>query len=116
MHEYGLTERIARIVNDAALAYHAHRVLTVFLVVGENTSIMPDSVQLYYDIIAQGTPAAGAELRVQMVEAEMHCPRCEKNFRRPHFSFVCPGCGGLGRPTDIGNECYVERVELESDD
>ncbi len=115
VHEYGVTERIVRIVNDTASAHHADRVLTVDLVIGENTSIVADSVQLYYDIIAQGTPAAGARLRVRMVEARMHCPHCDTTFKRPRFSFSCPTCGEMGQPTEIGNECYVERVELEND-
>lgn len=113
MHEYALTARIVRLVNDTAEKHRAVRVDAVYLVIGENTSIIPDSVQLYYDIIAKGTPAAGAVLHTRLIPAEMHCARCDNNFRRPRFSFACPICGELGSPTDIGNECYVERVELE---
>jgi hydrogenase nickel incorporation protein HypA/HybF len=43
----------------------------------------------------------------------MHCPHCDKNFIRPRFSFACPDCGTLGSPTQIGNEFYVESLELE---
>lgn len=114
MHEYALTKQIVQIVNTAAQAHHAERVITVFLVIGENSSIIPDSVQLYYDMISPGTPAEGALLDVRTVKAEMHCPCCNQNFQRPRFSFACPHCGTLGSPTKIGNECYVERVELET--
>ncbi len=116
MHEYGLTKRMVHIVNQAAAAHHATRVLTVFVVIGENSSVIPDSVQVYFDMIAAGTPAQGAVLSVRTVKAEMHCPSCGKNFERPRFSFACPLCGRLGSPTETGNECYVERVELETDD
>jgi hydrogenase nickel incorporation protein HypA/HybF len=43
----------------------------------------------------------------------MHCDRCNKNFIRPRYSFDCPDCGGLGKPTEIGKEFFIESVELE---
>ena len=113
MHEYGLTKRIVTIVNETARAHGATRVTAVFLVVGENTGIIPDSVQMYYDMIAQDTPASGATLHVRSVKAQMYCAGCGQNFQRPLFSFACPRCGELGSPTDIGNECYVESVEID---
>ena len=114
MHEFPLTKQIVTIVNRAALDNDAKKINTVYLVVGESSGIIPDSVQMYFDIIAKGTPAAGARLQVRMVPCEMHCPKCDENFVRPRFSFACPICGTLGSPTDIGSECYVESVELET--
>ena len=113
MHEYSLTKRIVQIANDTAASHCAGRVITVFLVIGENRSVIPDSLQLYFDIIAKGTPAEGAALEIRTIKAEMYCPQCQKNFHRPRFSFACPDCQTLGSPTPIGNEGYVERVELE---
>lgn len=115
MHEYGLTKQIVHIVNDAAHRHGAAKVNTVHLVVGENTGIIPESVQMYFDMIAKDTKAQGARLDVRLIKAEMRCPLCGKNFQRPLFSFACPDCGTLGAPTDIGNEFYVESVELEEE-
>lgn len=116
MHEYAQTKQAVHIVNQAALAHGAKKVTAAFLVIGENTGIIPDSLQFYFDMIARGTPAQGATLHVRTVPAEMRCPQCDENFQRPRFSFACPRCGALGRPTDIGNECYVESVELECEE
>ncbi len=113
MHEYGLTKRIVKIVNETAQKHGAVKVNAVHLVVGENTSIIPESVQMYFDMIAKDTAACGAKVSVRVIEAQMYCPRCHNNFKRPHFSFACPECGMLGSPTDIGSEFYVESVELE---
>ena len=113
MHEYGLTKQIVKIVNDTAQKHGALKVNAVQIVVGENTSIIPESVQMYFDMIAKDSPAQGARLNVRLIKAEMYCPRCGNNFQRPLFSFACPECGTLGSPTDIGNEFYVESVELE---
>ena len=113
MHEYSLTQRIVGIVNETAQGYKNSKVTSVRLVIGENTSIIPDCIQLYYDMIAQGTQAAGARLDVRTVKPQMYCPHCGRNFERRVFSFECPDCGTPGNPTDIGNEAYVESIELE---
>lgn len=115
MHEYSLTKQIVAIVNRAASEHGASRVLTVRLVVGESSGIIPGSVQEYFSRIAEGTAAEGATLRVRLVPPQMRCPACNRNFLRPRFSFACPDCGALGQPTDIGNEFYVESVELETE-
>jgi len=115
MHEYSLTRQIVKIVNRAAVEHGATRATQVRLVVGESSGIIPESVQLYFDQIARGTPAEGAQISVRIIAPQMHCPLCDQNFTRPRFSFVCPTCGTLGNPTDTGNEFYVEGVELETE-
>jgi hydrogenase nickel incorporation protein HypA/HybF len=113
MHEYSLTRQIVRIACRAAEENAAQRVTLVRLVVGGASGIVPESVQLYFDQIARGTPAEGAVLHVRLITPQMRCPVCERNFERPLFSFACPQCGALGTPTEIGTEFYVESVELE---
>ena len=115
MHEYSLTRQIVKIVNRTAMEHGAKRIAAVRLVVGESSGIIPESVQLYFDMIARGTPAEGAKLQVRTVQPLMICPACNRNFVRPRFSFACPDCGTLGHPTEIGNEFYVEGVELETE-
>jgi len=116
MHEYALTRQMVDIINGAAAAHGARKVSAAWLAVGENTCVIPESLQMYFDIAARGSAAAGAVLHIRVIEAEMRCPACGRNFRRPRFSFACPGCGVLGSPTDVGSECCVERVELELED
>lgn len=112
MHEYGLTKNIVSIINKVALEHGADKVLSATIVVGESTSVIPGSLQLYFDELAPGTPAEGATLNVRVVKSEMFCTGCGRNFIRPRFSFECPDCGALGQPTSVGSELYVESVEL----
>jgi len=114
MHEFSLTKQIVRIVNNTAADHHAKKVNKVHLVVGESSGIIPDSVQIYFDMIAVGTAAEGAQLVIKYIKPQMLCPNCNKNFIRPRFSFACPDCGTLGNPTDIGSEFYVESIELDT--
>jgi len=114
LHEYSMTKKIVKIVNNAAEAQNAVRVNVVNLVAGESSCIIPDCVQMYYDLIAKGTKAEGAVVKTRVVKTEMRCPNCGKNFPRPRFSFACPDCGALGNPTGIGEEFYVESIEIET--
>lgn len=113
MHEYSLTKQIVKIAGDAALTERAQKVNSISLVVGENSGVIPDSLQMYFDMIAINTPAAGAKLILRIVKSQMRCPFCGKVFERPRFSFACPDCGTLGNPLSLGEEFYVESVELE---
>ncbi|MEA4889768.1 MAG: hydrogenase maturation nickel metallochaperone HypA [Clostridiaceae bacterium] len=113
MHEYALTSRIVEIALETAQKQKAARVSAVSLVIGECSGVLIDSVQLYFDMIAEGTAAEGAQLLVHVIQPQMHCPVCDQNFTRPRFSFACPQCGALGSPTEIGKEFYIESVELE---
>ena len=93
MHELSLTQGIVRIVCDAAQKENALRVLKVNLAVGEDSGIMPDCVQTYYDLLAKGTVAEGAALNATTVRTTLFCEACQKEFERARFSFSCPNCG-----------------------
>jgi hydrogenase nickel incorporation protein HypA/HybF len=113
MHEYAVTKSIVDIVVDAAAKAGASRVSAINLVIGDLSSIIDDSVALYFDLIAAGTVAAGAKLNFRRVKPEFYCRNCGKNFSKPAHGFNCPVCAALGSPTTIGKEFYVESMEVE---
>ncbi|NLG25879.1 MAG: hydrogenase maturation nickel metallochaperone HypA, partial [Clostridiales bacterium] len=93
MHEYGLTKGIVRVALDVAARHGGRRVLSVRVVAGENVGLIPESVQMYFDQIAAGTLAEGAEVIVRTVKPKMRCTGCGALFERVPFSFDCPACG-----------------------
>lgn len=115
MHEYPITLRIVEIANSQAAEAHA-RVTGIDLVVGDDSGFIGESIQMYFDVIAEGTPCAGARLTIERVRPKLQCTACGAYFEREPFSFACPACGGDGRPTKIGKEFYVKSVELETED
>lgn len=112
MHEYGPTETIVAIVNDEARKHGASRVKKVNLVVGEHTGFVGGSIALYFEVIAKGTPAEGAELALRYIPAEFKCSACATRFTHTPGSFACPACGSAGSPTEVGSEFYVESIEV----
>lgn len=113
MHEQALTEKILRLVLAEAQAHQASRITRIRIAVGELSGVVPESVDFYYQLIARGTIAAGAELEFHPVPAVLRCIHCETNFSKPPGDFRCPHCGNLGRLTGIGQECTVESIEVE---
>ena len=115
MHEYPVTVQIVDIASETARKNNG-RVRRIDLVVGEDSGFIGESIQMYFDVIAEGTLCEGAQLFIEGVKPQLRCEKCGKHFERKRFSFQCPYCGGDGEPTPIGKEFYVKSVELEVED
>ena len=113
MHEFAVTQSIVRMVAEEAKKAGGGRILEIRLVIGDLSTIIDDSVQLYFDILSEGTAAQGARLVFKRVRAEFLCKACNARFIKPETGFQCPQCGALGTPTEVGREFYVESIELE---
>jgi hydrogenase nickel incorporation protein HypA/HybF len=67
MHELSLTHEIVDIVCKAA---GGRRVHTVTLEIGRLSCVMPESIEFCFEVIAQGTLAAGARLDIRRTDGE----------------------------------------------
>lgn len=113
MHELPVTESVLRVVLDHAERAGARRVVRVNLLLGELSSILGDSVQFYWDLIAEGTLAEGAELRFQRVPAELRCLVCGVTFPLGQEDWLCPACGSARVRVANGDQFLVESIEVE---
>ncbi len=112
MHELSVTQSVLDIALTHAERAGATRVLAIDLVIGELATIVSDSVQFYWDMIAQGTPAEGASLRFTRLPLELRCIDCGRVFT-PTDSFGCPDCSGSHVRVHQGEEMRVESIEVE---
>lgn len=111
MHEYAVTKNIVELVSKKAAETGIDRVNVINLVVGELSSIIDDSVQMYFDILSQNTPAHNAKLVFERVNPRLKCNSCGMEFEK-NKSFSCPACSGdchLIKGT--GNEFYIKSIE-----
>ncbi len=113
MHEFPITEQIVKICSKRCGDEGGSGVTKLKLVCGERTGYVPESVQMYFDIISVDTPCEGAAVEIETVRSKMRCPACGKLFYRKPLSFECPDCGTDGEPTEIGKEFYIEYIEVE---
>lgn len=107
MHELPVVLDIVRVINEEAEKRGFQKITQINLVIGELSSIVDESVQMYFEIAAKGSPCSHAKLFFEHHPAMLKCQKCGKKF--PHKKdFICPHCGGdsvLVKGT--GNEFYI---------
>lgn len=113
MHEYAVTKSLISTSVAEAKKAGATRITEIRMVIGDLSTIIDESVQMYFDIISEGTIAAGAKLVFKRVAAQFQCKRCGRKYNKPQTGFDCPDCGETGIPTGVGREFYIESIEVE---
>lgn len=115
MHELSVTESILDIVLRHAEDAHARRITDIYLVLGDLSSIVDDSVQFYWDMISEGTRAEGAALHFKRVATEMECQDCEAHYQPEGGDLSCPECGARNVKIISGEEFFIDSIEVELD-
>lgn len=113
MHELAVTQSILDISLRHAKEAGAKQVTGINLVIGEFASIVDDSVQFYWDILAEGTLAQGAQLHFERIPGEMTCADCKFSFHPSDTDFACPNCGGQVVQIAKGDEFSVDSIDVE---
>lgn len=114
MHELSVTESILSISTSHAQDASADRVTDIYLVIGELSSIVDDSVQFYWDIISQETICAGAQLHFKRIPASFRCQECGHEYAITREVQPCPLCGSYHLRVIAGEEFYVESIAVET--
>lgn len=111
MHELPVVQDVIRAVTAEARNNGVNRVKSITLVFGELSSVMDESVQMYFELLAEGTPCEGAVLKFEHVPATLRCTAC--GFEFDHIrSFSCPQCGGESRLVKgTGREMLIKSIE-----
>ncbi|WP_322793864.1 hydrogenase maturation nickel metallochaperone HypA [Bellilinea sp.] len=113
MHELAVTESVLDIALRHAGQANASRVTDIYLVIGRFSSIVDDSVQFYWDMIAENTICQHATLHFKRVPGRMKCLECEKEFEVQQSLDPCPYCGSFHLNIIGGEEFYVESIIVE---
>lgn len=114
MHELAVTQQVLDIALRHAEAAHATRITHIHLVVGQLSSIVDDSVQFYWDLIAEGTIAQGAKLTFARIPATLRCTACQARFTFAGAGdFICPNCGSPDVYVEGGDELRLDHLDVE---
>lgn len=114
MHELAITESILEIAVRHAQAQNATRITDMYLVLGQWSSVVDDSVQFYWDIISDGTIAKGAKLHFRRVPVDLLCLDCGTVYRPSSEELVCPQCGSVRVKVKTGEEFQLEAIDVET--
>jgi hydrogenase nickel incorporation protein HypA/HybF len=113
MHEFSVTQNVLEIALRHAESAGARRIIRLNLVVGELSSVIDDSVQFYWDIVARDTIAEGAQLCFERVPGSLRCVTCDSVFALNGRDFLCPACGGSQVVVAAGDAFRLESIEVE---
>jgi len=112
MHELAITDSILSIATKHAIAAEATAVSDIHILVGRLSSIIDDSVQFYWGIIAKDTICEKAILHFIRIPAELECLECGTKFLIEAELIPCLRCGSNRVKILSGNEFRVESIEI----
>ena len=110
MHELSIAESVVRVAVRQA---DGRKVTKVQMKVGYLRQVVPSSLAFGFGLLAEGTPAEGAELEIEQVPAEGRCRGCGVESRLGSFPLQCQECESFDLEILKGEELMVDSLELE---
>ena len=114
MHELSVTESILEIALRHAQGAKASHITDLYLVIGDLSSLVDDSVQFYWEILSKDTLAENSKLHFRRVNAELLCLDCNTRYSPGDGILVCPNCDSTRVKVVAGEEFYVEAIDVET--
>ena len=108
MHELAICQSVV----DAVLARTGDARVTVLrLDVGRLSGVVPEALRFCFEVVAEGTPLAGAELRIEQPAGRGHCRGCGADVDLDDPILLCP-CGSADVDVTAGRELLLRSVEV----
>ena len=113
MHELAITEQIADIAIRHGEENAAEKITDLYLVIGELSTVIDDSVVFYWDLITEDTICAGATLHFQRIPAKFLCQDCGKEYQMVDGDLTpCPYCQSNKMEILQGKEFHLDSINI----
>jgi hydrogenase nickel incorporation protein HypA/HybF len=113
MHEQSIVESLLALAIENAEKAKARKILRIYIVVGELSGVVEESVNFYFDILSRDTIAAQASLFFMHIPARLRCRNCNTAFTPEKLNFRCPECKEQQIEIIGGRELYIDSMEVE---
>ena len=119
MHEAALAAPLLRLVLEETAGQEKKleqrlRVTRVRVKAGLLMGVEAHTLRGIFALMAEGTPAEGAELVVEPEPMHGSCPECGAcDFSTDARRFRCPSCDGENVDWKGGNELYIASIEVK---
>ena len=114
MHEISVAQSILEVASASLKEHSVRRVVAVSLQIGPISGVDPDALRFAMEVVAQGTPLEGAELRIETPPVRFRCTDCSHEFDAGDVQFACPSCGGSRIKLISGDELEIVNLEVET--
>jgi len=114
VHEYSLIQALVERVEAEARARRATSVYRLSVRIGELSGVDVDLFTTAYATFRDRTICEAAELDIQTVAVQWHCPVCDRAIERGD-PLRCPRCG-VPATLAAGDEIILDRIDMEVPD
>lgn len=112
MHELAVTESILDIASRHGREAGATKVTDIYIVIGQISSVIDDSVKFYWEMLCENTICEGSTLHFQRIPAEIICLDCHNSFGIETAMIPCPECQSANIKLIAGDEFQLESIEI----
>lgn len=113
MHELGIAQSIAKIINEQLVAHAVEQsVETITVKAGKLNAIVPESLRFHFDVVKRDyRQLCDAKLVIEPLAVLVSCQSCGIEYEIEENTFVCPECSG---PLALlsGKELLIESFEV----
>jgi hydrogenase nickel incorporation protein HypA/HybF len=113
MHEQSIVESLIALALENAEKAKASKILRIYVVVGELSGVVEESVNFYFSFLSKDTIAAQASLFFMHIPAQLRCRNCNTVFVPENLDFHCPNCKEQQIEIIGGRELYIDSMEVE---
>ncbi len=113
MHELSITEHILQYSIEEAEKQHATRIHSIRLRIGAFSGIVPECIQMYGDLLAEGTIAEGVRIEATVLPLKVRCRDCGTESEITSHSLCCPHCRSLKLERLSGREFIIESIDVD---
>jgi hydrogenase nickel incorporation protein HypA/HybF len=92
MHEVGLMQNLLEAAVERAKQEGAHHIYIVEMRIGAASGVVPESLEMAFDVVKKGTIAEMAKLKVDYVPTACYCSNCKIEFQPVNSLYECPEC------------------------
>ena len=114
MHELAVTQNLLDLALKHAEESNAKKITALYLVIGQLSSIVDDSVQFYWNFITENTLAAGSRLEFRRISPLMYCLDCQSQYTPADGDLSCPACFGIHVKILEGDEFRLEAIDIDT--
>jgi hydrogenase nickel incorporation protein HypA/HybF len=113
VHEAAIADELLQVIEAQARAHGLTRVERIELRVGAMRMIVPELLKAAFEVMAEGTLAAGAVMEIEHVPLVARCAPCARDVVVEDHVFLCPTCGSALREIVSGKELDLMHLSGE---
>lgn len=115
MHELSITESLLNTCLKEAYKRNIKKITGINIKTGIFSGIEPECIQIYLDMLSEGTIAEGAKLHSETIPVKLMCLDCKNEIETTRSLSECPACKSRRLKLISGNDFIIDSIEAETE-